>query len=199
MIRRLLPLVSALLLISFAVAPAAPVPTHLMPKDPPLAFPTRVGTTWVYDGAYGKLTIVISAVKEAKDGAKLVTTEIVGEDGKRTPHMVQRISAAGIFVVSEAGENYTEPWCFLKLPHRPGRTWETKLDGRALPGTGTMTAGPVEKVKVPLGEFSAARADWHYHFKGGGGLKATYWYADGVGLVQMNDKQMLKSFTLGKD
>src|SRR5579872_908435 len=78
-------------LVGFAVAIplvlAAPVPAHLMPKEPPLAFPTRPGTTWVYEGIDDERTVVISAVKELKDGSKLVTTENVGADGKRTPDM----------------------------------------------------------------------------------------------------------------
>ena len=43
---------SLLTIVGLAVAiplAGAPVPTHLMPKDPPLAFPTCVGTKWVYD------------------------------------------------------------------------------------------------------------------------------------------------------
>lgn len=101
MIRLSLSFLAPLLLIPLALAPAAPVPFHLMPKDPPLAFPTKVGTTWVYEGNGGTQTITISEVTEEKDGAKLVTTERVLEDGKRAPHMVRRISGAGVFILSE--------------------------------------------------------------------------------------------------
>jgi hypothetical protein len=69
--------ISAVLLLGLlAFAPAAPVPKHLMPKDPPLTFPTTVGTKWVYELPNGsEQTIVISEVKEEKDGAKVVTME----------------------------------------------------------------------------------------------------------------------------
>ena len=34
------------LLGAVSIVPAAPVPVHLMPRDPPLTFPTTVGTKW---------------------------------------------------------------------------------------------------------------------------------------------------------
>jgi hypothetical protein len=179
---------------------AAPVPAHLMPEDPPLAFPTRVGTTWVYEGNYGKQTIAISEVTEERDGAKLVTTAYVGEDGKRTPHMVQRISAEGVFLVAEGGKRYVEPWCILKLPHRVGQKWEARHRrvGEELEFVDQMTAGPIEKVRVAAGEFSAARVDREIPFRGAV-IKGTYWYAHGIGLIRLDDDMKLKSFALGKD
>jgi hypothetical protein len=188
----------ACLVVAVSLVPAAPVPKHLIPKDPPLAIPTRVWTTWVYTGNRDTQTIVISEVKEEKDGAKLVTTEKLDEDGKMTPFVVERISAEGIFIVSEMGQKYDEPWCILKLPHRPGQTWETRLRGRDFDADGTMTAGPLEKVKVPLGEFSAARVDWEFKLNGAR-RKVTFWYAHGVGLVRQNENWELKSFTPGKE
>jgi hypothetical protein len=176
---------------------AAPVPTHLMPKDPPFTFPTRVGTKWVYEGNSGKRTIEITEVKE-EDGAALVTTERVEEDGTRTPYMLTRVSAAGVFLVAERGTKYIRPWCMFKRPHRQGQTWETRwcFEGGLADTVGQMTAGPVEKVKVGAAEFSAARVEWNFN---GGPSKVTYWYADGVGLVKMDETLVLKSFTLGKE
>lgn len=177
------------------LAVAAPVPTHLFPKDPPLAFPTRVGTTWVYEGTSGKQTLVISEVKE-KDGAKLVTTVWVSEDGKRTPNMVQLINETGVYIVSEDGEKHKEPWLFVKLPYREGQTWEPKVGPSTL---GKMTAGPIERIRVPAGEFTAARIDWEISFGNGKTQKVTYWHAHRVGLVRLDEQMKLKSFTPGKD
>lgn len=194
MARLLTVLVSFVVAIPFVLA--APVPTHLMPRDPPLAFPTQVGTTWVYEGIDDERTVVISAVKELKDGSKLVTTENVGPDGKRTPDMVRRVSADGIFLVSENGQDYDEPWCVVQLPHREGRVWETRVREKGAEDVGKRTAGPIEKVRVLAGEFLAARIDWEFT-RGAITYKATYWYANGIGLVQSDDLK-LKSFTPGK-
>jgi hypothetical protein len=180
-------LASLACLATLATAPAAPVPKHLLPKEPSFTFPTRVGTKWVYECYSIEVTIVISEVKEQSDGSKLVTTEFVcGEE--RTPHQVMRVSAAGVFLLADGAEQYDEPWLIWQLPHREGQSWTTN--------NGPMTAGPVEKVKVGAGEFSAARVEWN--FTGGPG-KVTKWYANNVGLVKMDENMVLKSFTPGKD
>jgi hypothetical protein len=176
------------LILSLQVLAAAPVPRHLMPKEPPCFFPTAVGTTWVYDYGNSEETIVIAKVED-KDGGKLITTEYAPEGGQRSHHMTQHVSEKGVFLVAEQGRTYPKPWCLCKLPHRVGDTWGTEGHG------GDMKSGAVEKVKMPVGEFTAARVDWDI----GGGQGATYWYVQGVGLVSMGGatNKKLKSFTLG--
>jgi hypothetical protein len=168
---------------------AAPVPKHLMPKDPPFSYPATVGCTWVYHfpGAQEE-TIAVAGVEE-KDGAKLITTEYV-RAGNRAHHMTQSVSAAGVFLVAEGGRTYPKPWCIFKLPHKEGDTWKTEGHG------GDMKSGPMEKVKIPAGEILAARVDWDL-----GGRNVSYWYADGIGLVKMEGgaNKGLKSFTRGKE
>jgi hypothetical protein len=180
--------------------PAAPVPTHLMPRDPPLTFPTSVGTTWVYEGVDSERTVTITAVEVEDDGSKLVTTEYVGNDGKRTPEHVLRVSSAGVFLVSERGQPYVKPWCTLKLPYHEGQTWETnsRYGFEKVDDPGLRRAGLIEKVRVPAGEFSAARVDWERTTNGKTERRATYWFAHGVGLVRLDDDLKLKSFTPGK-
>jgi hypothetical protein len=166
-----------------------------MPKDPPLAFPTEVGTTWVYEGTRGKLTIVISETKEEKDGSKLVTTEYVLDKNKRKPHMVWRVSARGVFLVAESGEKYEEPWCLIIFPHREGQTWENPVKRPGINFITSMRAGPFEKVRVPAGEFDAARVEWSFRK---GQYNYTSWYAHGIGLVRMDEDMKLQSFIPGK-
>ncbi len=139
---------------------------------------------------------MISEVKREKGGSTLVTTESVGADGTRTPYMVQRVSATGMFLVAELGTDYVAPWCLLKLPHKDGQTWETdsRYSWQKAPVPGKMTAGPVEKVKVPAGEFTAARVEWERNER-----TYTYWYANGVGLVRLGEDMLLTSFTPGKN
>jgi hypothetical protein len=111
--------------------------------------------------------------------------------------MVWRITTGGLFLVSERGQNYAQPWCLCKLPHRDGQTWETRFrhEGHPSESVGKMTAGPIEKVRVPAGEFSAARVEWELD----GAKLAPYWYAHGVGLVRLGDLMKLRSFTPGTD
>ena len=190
MTRRLVVVVVALACVAVGVEnlAAAPVPKHLMPKDPPFNYPATVGTTWVYDCGGREETLTISKV-EAKDGAKLITTEYVGAGGNRH-HMTLSVGAAGVFLVAEGGSTYPTPWCIFKLPHKEGDTWKTAGHGS------DMKAGAMEKVKVPVGEITAARVDWDL-----GGRNVVYWYADGIGLVKMEGgaNKGLKSFTRGKE
>jgi hypothetical protein len=183
---------------AFAVpAFAAPVPKHLM-KDPPLSFPTAVGTKWVYEGDFGEHTQVISKVED-KGGAKIVTTEHVLADGKRSPHMVQSISEQGVYLIAERGVAYEEPWLMVKLPHRDGQTWSIKAKRGTLDFDSTVTAGPFENVRVPAGEFTAARVEVEFWTVVGPRSKVTYWFAHGVGLIRMDDSTKLKSFKPGKN
>ncbi len=191
MIRRVAGGVAALVLIlGLCGLSAAPVPTHLMPKEPPCFYPTAVGTTWVYDRGNSEETITISKV-ENKDGGKLITTEYIKAGGQqRSHHMTQLVTAEGVFLVAEHGNTYAKPWCIFKLPHKEGDTWETEGHGKG------MRSGSVEKVKMPVGELEAARADWDL----GDGRIGSYWYVRGVGLVGMGGAgttKNLKSFTLG--
>ena len=169
--------------------PAAPVPTHLMPKEPPCFYPTAVGTTWVYDCGGGRTETWALAKVEEKHGAKLLTTEFVLADGTRSHHMTLSVGDKGVYLVAERGATYEKPWCICKLPHKEGDAWQTEGHGA------DMASGPLERLKTPAGEFTAVRVDW-----GVNGATAKYWYAQGVGLVRMSGGATLdlKSFTPGK-
>src|SRR5262245_6269367 len=195
MARLLTAWLSLVALVSFV--PAAPVPKHLMPRDPPLTFPTTVGTKWVYELAGGGTqTIVISEAKEEQDGSRVVTMEYV-EGGKKTPYQVRRISSQGVFVLIDGVREYEEPLCIVRLPHRKGETWEANLRhaGEVDERKGRRVAGPFERVRVPAGEFSAARIEWELK----DGQTGTNWYVNGIGFVKGTDYMELKSFTPGKE
>lgn len=195
MARLLTALFSLVALLSFV--PAAPVPTHLMPRDPPMTFPTTIGAKWVYElPGGGEKIMVISEVKKEKDGAKVVTMEYV-EGGKKTPYQVRRVSNQGIFVLVDGGQKYEEPLCIVRLPHREGATWETNLRyvGNVDERRGRRVAGPFEQVRVPAGVFSAARIEWELN----DGQTGTNWYVNGIGLLKGSNFMELKSFTPGKE
>src|SRR5262245_56167456 len=99
MMTRLFPFLAVVCAASAIRAFAAPVPTHLMPKDQPIPFPTRVGTTWVYEVSGSEHTRVITDSKE-KDGATLVTSEWRDAQGNKISEVVWSITAKGVFVVS---------------------------------------------------------------------------------------------------
>src|SRR4051812_7250341 len=74
---RLLTLITIAALVS--LAPAAPIPTRLFPKEPPLYFPIQKGGTWVYDDGQAEEKLVVSAVEKTKEG--VVVTVVNPSDG----------------------------------------------------------------------------------------------------------------------
>ena len=189
--------------------PAAPVPTHLMPKEAPTFFPAVVGTRWVYQDAAGDHTWVVSRV-EKKDDTRLITVNATSS-GDKTPRVLtfgrsqEEVFLVGgsPFFVQHAEVAYQRPWLLLPTPHKVGDRWDANVipeGGDRL--TGTMRVVGVERMRVPAGTYTATRVDWDYSF----GLgpqnqgRVSYWYANGVGLIQVGDPPVwrLKSFELGK-
>jgi hypothetical protein len=174
------------------LAPAAPVPKHLMKDRPPNYYPTTVGATWVYTFAGREETRFISKVEEV-NGAKLVTVE-----QERGVWEKMSVSANGLARVQIFATALDPPLIMLQAPFRVGHSWEDKTAGIL----GTKTISAIEQVKVPAGTFEAVRVDAAYTLVG---MKNndSFWYAPGVGLVKMvyggGQECVLKSFTPGKE
>ena len=113
-----------------------------------------------------------------------------------------RVSAAGVFLADRRGVN-DEPLCIMKLPLLKGQQWEFQRefqDGGRSSITGTT--GPIERVRVPAGNFAAIRIEHVIRIEScliKAELSSKCWYADGVGLVKAGEHKVLKSFTPGKD
>ena len=192
------------LLGSLAPAPAAPVPNHLMPKGPrPLSHPTARGTTWVYDRMGREETDLITAVTE-RNGVTVITIESADPTGNRTPDRKVMVTARDWSWTEESGHAYEPPWVVLKAPTGEEQTWaldsprsdKVKIAGRSVQG-----AKP-ERVRTPAGTFDAVRVEATYRTcEGGAEVKSTYWFAPGIGLVQVNDPPtlVLKRFIPGKE
>jgi hypothetical protein len=164
-------------LVPFAVvAPAAPVPRHLMPKEEPVCYPTRVGDRHV--SRIGDFTIVcvVAKAERTADGL-LVRTENEQPDGTRTHNETALVSARGVKVIEYAGNKLDEPFWWVKLPHAEDNTWSDVWVGQT---RNWKTAG-WEDVEVPAGKFRAIRIDRE---DGAPGAVTTYWFAPGMGCVK---------------
>ena len=202
-------LLSAFLGLASAVAlvAAAPVPTHLMPKDPPLYHPVQKGTRWVYEGGLHEGTFVISAAeKDEKDKTTVVTIARVQPDGKEEPYQKLAVSRRGVLWTDNPSPLDTPVW-LIKNPVKAGEAWAFQTSGAAVvEGKGTMQVVGVETVEVPAGKFTAVRVEENFtaifNGKPGDRYRQTFWFAPGVGIVQTNFegfRSVLKSFTPGKD
>jgi hypothetical protein len=168
--------------------------------DLPVYYPTRVGTKWVYlRGGVEETRVVTRA--EARAGEKVVTVEDVRKEGNK-PYQTVSVRPDGLFLVSESGEAYDPPWQVLKLPFKAGEVWETTTRRTTLRIASKKTTDGEERLKVPAGEFATLRikSEWSSGV-GRAPTRSSYWYAAGVGLVQIDDPPhlVLKSFTPGEE
>jgi hypothetical protein len=197
---RLLTIAPALILLA-ALAPAAPVPPDRKPV--PYMATTR-GTVWTYADGKSEYTDVVTGVEKKADGAVVVTIARKGKD-RAVPVSVVEVSARGLYRVSNGTAAVDPPRCLLKLPAKPGDTWEhaPRPPGRGQPGVYTLKGE--EEVEVPAGKYKALRVDAVLEWPDGP-RPTTYWYAPGVGRVKMvsvsagvERVEALKAFVPGKD
>jgi hypothetical protein len=159
MSRPLIPLALVCLIAAVPLVPAAPVPTHLMPKDPPLYHPVQKGARWVYEGGARAGTFEVTAVEDEKEGAQLLTIAEVSKDGKEVPYQKLAVSRRGILLL-EHPVRFDEPVWLLKTPARAGDKWEFRTSGPGIvEGKGTVRVVEVEAVEVPAGKFTAVRVE----------------------------------------
>lgn len=186
---------------------AAPIPRTA--ESTPF-FPTRVGTKWVYETPDGNRTEVITKVEQKKE-MKLVTIESVDETGKTNSSRQLSVTNQGVFLVEgtlPAKFEIFRPkklWLFLPLAPKSQDKWqaETIVEGGCVFGMTTQVVG-TERLKTPAGTFNATRVDQAFTTSPfGDGPKQfqnSYWYASGVGLIQVGDPPIwtLKAFIPGK-
>jgi hypothetical protein len=184
----------------FAVsAGSAPKPK---PPSVPDYFPTRLGTTWVYEQDGGETVRTVSAV-EARAGATIATLTVTGR-GEWSERVA--VSPAGVFRTALAGTAIDPPLCLLQYPATAGVPWDAVEPTRpgAVAHGGRMTIGDEETITVPAGTFRAVPVRWEIETWDGEELEEpetyTYWYAADVGLVQFQagtTLRQLKAFTPG--
>jgi hypothetical protein len=184
---------------------AAPVPRE---SQKPHFFPSRIGTTWVYQKVGGfASSCTITHVEEKSDGARIVTIGWLDDDGEVQTKRRVLLSSQGLYRLDVARGELDSPMCVLKLPLRPRQSWDFHKKGRKIPeARGTRTAFEPEEVEVPAGKYLAVRveAKWKYtdEDEKDAPWRATEWFAPNIGVVKFvdsdGDEFLLKSFTLGK-
>jgi hypothetical protein len=202
--RPLIALTIGLLLLA-AEAPAAPVAPP--PREVIHFFPTRIGARWVYvlsrEGERDSESVLeVTAVKDGRDGAKVVTTSHKS-GAEYTPYQMLTVSGRGVGLVATIAADLDEPFWLLRTPAEDGNKWDVVLDivGVGVVRTAKATAHSPEWVEVPAGKFRAVRVEMDLTFRDERRV-TTAWYAPGIGMVKEvhgTEVEMLKSFTPGKD
>lgn len=194
-------LLTAPLMLAFtlALAPAAPVPREARG----LYFPTAVGARWVYQKDDKEVIDEVTGV-EWTNGTAVVTVCRGGHGEDRDVLWRVAVSEAGLSWVERLKDRLDPPRCFLRLPARAGETWEWTGNGHPPHAqTWQVDAHGLERVKVPAGEYTAARVDHRRLGVMCMNVYETLWYAPKVGPVKsaFNGRSawVLKSFTPGRE
>lgn len=89
----------------------------------------------------------------------------------------------------------------MKLPLKAGDKWETEAKRPDLAGPFRFAreVGETKVVETPAGKFEAVRVLGRTTSGGrASDVKAAFWYAKGVGLVQIDGTRTLTKYTPGK-
>jgi hypothetical protein len=189
-------LVGSLVLV--ALAPAAPVPQHLMKHPPVYYFPTKVGTLLEYEEPGRNLTMLVTAVAD-RGGAKVVSVGQVHIDESVTPLMKVAVTGTSLARIERGGCKLDTPEAWLQLPAERDQCWDYPTGDATLPVrpvSRQRTIG-VKDITVPAGTFRCVGVSSYHN-----GHTLTCWYAPDVGLVKTEAAtwtEVLKSFTPPKD
>ena len=186
-----------ILALPVAFTTAAPVPTHLMPKDDPICYPLRVGDRLVHQLGDGELIQHVTKVEKVGGGFS-VTLEVIDAARKSSHFTTAIVSSRGVQAIEYAGQKLDPPLWWLKLPHAAKNTWKGEWMGGM---TFAFESKEWEEIEVPAGKFRAIRVDRQEIQNGAALGTTTYWYAPGLGCIKIAGRstaRALKSFTPGK-
>jgi hypothetical protein len=192
--------IAILIVVSFLVAaPAAPVPTHLMPKPKYIYFPTEIGTKWVCSSEQGDYFHEIAEANLVEGGKQIIVAH--GRDESRSSRNEYFVSEEGVGLLGFAPNRLAEPYWIFRNGPSDGRGWQWTSRFRIpklIEAEGTFKAMGPEKITVPAGTFEAVRFEDKTSLRNP--ETSTCWFAPGVGKIRedWNGKthEVLKSFEL---
>jgi hypothetical protein len=144
-------------------------------------YPLKVGTTWHYRAAGQTITLKVAA-HESVDGVTCARVETnAGGRVAATEHISARDE--GVFRYTMGGQKASPPVCFMKLPYKKGETWKvtSRIAGQDLNVDYTWDE---EEIQVPAGKFQTIVTKTSEFMADGHRMRATIWYARGVGMVK---------------
>jgi hypothetical protein len=146
------------------------------PAGQPEYMPLKLGTKWTYDvdAGDGIKNRVVQEVGKSRDGTTIATEHV-----RATPEGLYRHRVQGI--------EYEPPVLYMKLPYKEGETWDETTKAGAQTVESKFTAGPVEEVTTPAGNYKAVAIRSKVNVQGNL-IEATSWLAEGVGVVKLEMK-----------
>jgi len=171
-------------------------------------YPLAKGTKWEYTVKFGdqeleatqEVTDVSKPEKKEERAVSTIATKVAGRD------VSEEMSAdeKGVYRHAMQGQKLDAPIFAIKYPVKAGTKWSEKLKMMGQDVEADFEMKDAEKVKVAAGEYSATPVEMTIKVAGQT-VKATNWYADGVGIVkqemdlgQVKMSMELKKFTAAK-
>lgn len=179
----------------------------------PNLYPLAKGTKWEYEVNAGgqkldasqEVTEVADAKEKGKAAVSTISTNITTPMGKQT--LTEEMSAddKGVYRHSMQGQKLSTPVTAIKYPVKEGDKWDAKIALAGQEADATFETKKAEKVKVAAGEYTATPVEMNIKAMGQD-IKATNWYAEGVGIIKqemtlpmgITVTMELKKFTAGK-
>ncbi len=158
---------------AFALPEAAALPLPPAPVTRSALFPLQVGMRWTYrvGGAESRQSLTTVVLEEQPGQAGVFTVQTELDDGLKGTHRLV-VTNTGVYQASL-------PFGKLAAEHQDPRAREWRM-AIALPAEARAAAPLWESVRVPAGEYRAARVVQHSP----AGEAATVWLAPGVGIVR---------------
>jgi hypothetical protein len=147
-------------------------------------FPMKVGYKWVY--AFNDKDVTFEVLRAEKSRAS--TLYVIRRSFEK--HQVEyklAIGESGVYIHQEGKKVFSPPLRQFAFLPRTGDVWKWRgtADGKRV--AREFQHRGMEKVKVPAGSYSAISV----HEEEKGGDHATFWLAEGVGVVRLSGKSEL--------
>lgn len=175
----------------------------------PNLYPLAKGTKWEYEvnanGQKLEASQEVTDVAEAKEKGKAAIATLSTTVGPQKLTEEMSTDDKGVYRHSMQGQKLSIPVTAIKYPVKEGDKWDAKIALAGQEADATFETKKAEKVKVAAGEYTATPVEMNIKAMGQE-IKATNWYAEGVGIIKqemtlpmgITVTMELKKFTAGK-
>ncbi len=146
--------------------------------------PLKEGNQWTYTMSNGMQIVTKITGFESVRGVRCAVVE--STVGGQTSREYMAVDTQGLksYMSQMQGQQfpYDPPVLRVKLPYRPGDTWQATISQTGMSMNTTFESAGQEQIQTPAGSFDCVKVVSSME-AGGQSMGATIWYADGIGPV----------------
>lgn len=147
--------------------------------------PLKEGNQWTYQMSGGVQVTTKIAGFENVGAVRCAVVETTM--GWQTSREYVAVDEQGVKSYLSQGQGqeirYDPPVVRIKLPYRPGDTWQSTINQFGMSMTTDFQSVGAERVQTPAGSYDCVKVQSTMTVPGQGTMTSTIWYADGVGAV----------------